>query len=42
MNSFERFNERKLPGRKCFYSSTKDEKNDDNDDGKISDGSHKF
>ena len=23
MNSFKRFNEEKLPGRKCFYSSTK-------------------
>ena len=23
-NSFERFNEEKLPGRKYFYSSTKD------------------
>ena len=36
MNSFERFNERKLPARKKFYSSTKDEKI--SDDGKISDG----
>ena len=23
MNSFERFNEEKLPARKCFFSSTK-------------------
>ena len=36
MNSFERFNEEKLPARKYFYSSTKDGKIDD--DGKISDG----
>ena len=36
MNSFERFNEGKLPARKYFYSSTKDEKI--GDDGKISDG----
>ena len=36
MNSFERFNEGKLPARKKFYSSTKDEKI--SDDGKISDG----
>ena len=35
MNSFERFNEEKLPARKCFYSSIKDGKFDD--DGKISD-----
>ena len=35
MNSFERFNEEKLPARKYFYSSTKDGKI--NDDGKISD-----
>ena len=35
-NSFERFNEEKLLGRKHFYSSTKGEKIDD--DGKISDG----
>ena len=34
MNSFERFNENKLPARKYFYSSTKDGKIDD--DGKIS------
>ena len=38
MNSFERFNEEKLPSRKYFYSSTKDEKI--GDDGKIS-GSYK-
>ena len=36
MNSFERFNEKKLPARKYFYSSTKDGKT--GDDGKISDG----
>ena len=36
MNSFERFNEEKLPARKFFYSSIKDGKFDD--DGKISDG----
>ena len=36
MNSFERFNEEKLPARKYFYSSTKDGKI--NDDGKTSDG----
>ena len=36
MNSFERFNEEKLPARKYFYSSTKDGKT--NDDGKTSDG----
>ena len=36
MNSFERFNEEKVPARKYFYSSIKDGKLDD--DGKISDG----
>ena len=36
MNSFERFNEKKLPARKYFYSSAKDGKIGDN--GKISDG----
>ena len=36
MNSFERFNEEKLPARKIFYSSIKDGKIID--DGKISDG----
>ena len=36
VNSFERFNEEKLPARKYFYSSTKDEKI--GDDGKVSDG----
>ena len=36
MNSFERFNEEKLPTRKYFYSSIKDGKI--GDDGKISDG----
>ena len=35
-NSFERFNEEKLPAKKCFYSSIKDGKI--GDDGKISDG----
>ena len=34
MNSFEKFNEKKLPARKYFYSSTKDEKI--SDDGHIS------
>ena len=36
MNSFERFNEEKLPARKYFYSSVKNGKI--GDDGKISDG----
>ena len=36
LNSFERFNEEKLPARKYFYSSTKDGKISDN--GKILDG----
>ena len=36
MTSFERFNEEKLPAKKCFYSSIKDGKIGDN--GKISDG----
>ena len=36
MDSFKRFNEKKLPARKYFYNSTKDDKIDD--DGKISDG----
>ena len=36
MNSFERFNLKKLPARKYFYSSIKDDKICD--DGKISDG----
>ena len=36
MNSFERFNEEKLPAAKYSYSSTKDGKISDN--GKISDG----
>ena len=36
MNSFERFNVKKLPARKYFYSSTKDGKI--GDDGKMSDG----
>ena len=34
MNNFERFNKKKLPARKCFYSSTKGGKI--GDDGKIS------
>ena len=36
MNSFERFNEEKLLGRKYFHSSTKDA-GKIGDDGKISD-----
>ena len=36
MNSFERFNEEKLPAKKYFCSSIKDGKI--GDDGKISDG----
>ena len=36
MNSFERFNEKRLPARKYFYSSTKDGKIGDH--GKIFDG----
>ena len=40
MNSFERFNEKKLPARKYFFSSTKKEK--DCDDGKISGGHISF
>ena len=36
MNSFERFNEEKLPAGKFFYDSTKDGKI--GDDGEISDG----
>ena len=36
MNSSERFNEEKLPARKCFFSSTK--KGNVDNDGKISDG----
>ena len=36
MNSFGKFNEKKLPSRKYFYSSAKDGKI--GDDGKISDG----
>ena len=36
MNSFERFNEEKLPARKYFFSSTKKGKIDN--DNKISDG----
>ena len=40
MNSFKRFNEEKLPDKKCFYSSVKDGTTDDNGeklDGHISD-----
>ena len=40
MNSFERFNEERLPARKYFYSPTKDRKI--SDDGKISDGHISF
>ena len=40
MNSFERFNEEKLPARKYFFSSTKKGKIDN--DGKISDGHISF
>ena len=36
MNSFERFNEEKLPAKKYFYSSIKDGKIGDNS--KISNG----
>ena len=36
MNSFERFNDEKLPARKYFFSSTKKGKLDD--DGKILNG----
>ena len=36
MNSFQRFNEEKLPARKYFYNSTKHGKI--GDQGKISDG----
>ena len=36
MDCFERFNEKKLPAKKYFYSSIKDGKI--GDDGKISDG----
>ena len=39
MNSFEKINEKKLPGRKCFFSSTKKGKTEDDDeksDGHIS------
>ena len=31
MNSFEKFNEKKLPARKYFYSSTKNGKIGDDD-----------
>ena len=39
MNSFEKINEKKLPGRKCFFISTKKgktEDDDENSDGHIS------
>ena len=36
MNNFEKFKEEKLPAKKCFYSSTKEGKIDD--DVKLSDG----
>ena len=36
VNSFERFNEEKLPARRYFYSSTRDGKI--SDDGKLSNG----
>ena len=36
MNSFEKFNENKLPAGKCFCSSTKEKKI--GNDGEISDG----
>ena len=36
MNSFEKFKEEELPAGKCFNSSTKERKIDN--DGKISDG----
>ena len=36
MNSFEKFEEKELPNKECFFSSTKKEKI--GDDGKILDG----
>ena len=39
MNSFEKINEKKFPGRKCFFISTKKgktEDDDENSDGHIS------
>ena len=39
MNSFEKFNEEKLPDKKYFYSSIKDGKN--SDDGKMVRWSHR-
>ena len=36
MNSFERFEEKEVPNKECFFSSTKKEKI--GDDGKILDG----
>ena len=38
MNSFEKFNEEKLPARKHFFSSIKKKKKKIDEDGKISDG----
>ena len=43
MDSFKRFNEEKLPDKKCFYSSVKDGTTGDNGkklDGHISDGDY--
>ena len=40
MNSFQRFNEEKLPARKCFFGCTKDR--NIGDDGKKIRRSHKF
>ena len=43
MNSFKRFNEEKLPDKKCFYSSVKDGTTGDNGkklDGHISDADY--
>ena len=40
MNSFERFNEEKLPATKCFFSLTKKGKIDN--DGETSDGHISF
>ena len=40
MNSFQRFDEEKLPDRKCFYSSTSDGRTDDDDDDDDDDDEH--
>ena len=43
MNSFKRFNEKKLPNKECFYRSTKDGTADDNGknlDSHINDGEY--